>query len=172
MATHFVYTVLINAQSFYTCNGVSMFWLTAWDYGRGWVACVPWFHAVASRIMLCCVTGEKIPVLCLPKCRCEITFAVTQMLFAKKSTVYIPVLLIGTKAFSPKQSREENNYITARRRRVLVKLIFLQLATTFDTVGPLSSLQCTQSLNHIDPDVTTSLFSKIRYHMIIRTLVS
>jgi len=53
-----------------------------------------------------------------------------------------------------------------------VKLIFLQLAKTFDIVGPLSSLQCTQSLKHIDPDATTSIFSKIRYHMVIRTLVS
>jgi hypothetical protein len=171
MATHFVYTVLINAQSFYTCNGVSMFWLTAWDYSRGWVACAPWFHAVASRIMLCCVTGEKIPVLCLPKCRCEITFAVTSMQFAKKSTVYIPVLLMGTKAFSSKQSRKENDHITARRRRVLVKLIFLQLAKTFDIVGPLSSLQCRQSLKLINPDAITSIVSKIRYRMIIRTLV-
>lgn len=161
MATHFVYTVLINAQSFYTCNGVSMFWLTAWDYSRGWVACASWFHAVASRIMLCCVTGEKIPVLCLPKCRCEIAFTVTQMQFAKKSIFYIPVLLMGTEAFSSKQSRKENDYITARRRRVLIKITFLQLAKTFDIVEPLSSLQCTQSLKHIDSDAITSLFCKI-----------
>jgi len=95
------------------------------------------------------------------------------MQFAKKSTIYIPVLLlIETKAFSPKQWRKENNYRTARRRRFLVKITFLQLAKTFDIVGPLSSLQCIRSLKHIDTNVITSLFSKIRYHIIIQTLVA
>jgi len=94
------------------------------------------------------------------------------MQFAKKSTVYISVLLMGTKAFSSKQSRKENDYKTLRRRRVLVKITFLQLAKTLDIVGPLSSLQCTQSLKHVDPDAITSLFSKISYHVLIRSLGS
>jgi len=68
---------------------------------------------------------------------------------------------MGTKSFSSKQSRKENDYITARRRRVLAKITFYQLAKTFDIVGPLSSLQCTQSLKHIDPDTITYFSLKL-----------